>query len=169
MASLIDFKSRLSKLAVPENDDEAIALIHSNPEKVIADSVSQKGLNEELAKKYVIQVQEMSQITSEDDGGFKAFIDFYFKNPKIESLRDETDNSISDYINPEISAFLSEDDEDVQQSEEADDENKGAESSGEQYKEGPNDKSAFVKATQEIRDFFSIMPIVTKRNADGYI
>lgn len=160
-------QSRISKLAVPKNDDEAIALIHSNPEKVIADSVSQKGLNEELAKKYVIQVQEISQITSEDDGGFKAFIDFYFKNPKIESLRDETDNSISDYINPEISAFLSEDDEDVQQSEEADDENKGAESSGEQYKEGPNDKSAFVKATQEIRDFFSIMPIVTKRNDDG--
>lgn len=160
-------QDRLSKLAVPENDDEAIALIHSNPEKVIADSISQKGLNEEVAKKYVIQVQEISQITSEENGGFKAFIDFYFKNPKIESLRDETDNNISDYVNPEISAFLSEDDEDVQQSEEADEENKGSESSGEQYKDGPNDKSAFVKATQEIRDFFSIMPIVIKKNDDG--
>jgi hypothetical protein len=162
-------KDRLSKLAVPADMEAAVSAIINNPEKVIEDSITQKGINSNTAKKYVIQVQEMSQIISEseDDGGFKSFIDFYFKNPTIESLRDETENTISDYIDPEASAFVSEDEEDESDAEFADEENKGVESSGEQYKDGPNDKSAFVKATQEIRDFFSIMPIVTSKNNDG--
>lgn len=162
-------EERLSKIMVPSSvkDEDKIQYILDNEEDVISLNTSSNGFTKPMIQKYIQQIEEISNILNEEDGSFHTFLNYFFKNPPLESLRDENEVAVNDLIDPEITSFFSEDEDFFAEYEGEDDELKGADSSGQQFNEGPNDKSAYTKASQEIKDFFSTQPIVTGKNPDG--
>lgn len=159
---------RLSKLSIPASiaPESRSAYVIDNPGVVIDATVREKGIRQELATRYVAQLMELAGILDEDRGGWENFYSFYVHNSNIDSLREAAIRS------GEIAPELSSDDvreligESIDE-EEDDEETRGTGSALQQFNEGPNDKSAFQKASKEVQDFFRTMPVVLSIRPDG--
>lgn len=158
----------LAKLDVPEKG--GLNMVLTDPQSVLENTVEKFNISPEKVANYISQIKEIENLLADENGAFNNFYDHYLHNTDIDTIR-ETDDSAPQYV----SLFDSEDairiEEEYRTSEDEDDipvdEESGIGSAGERYGEGPNDKSAFIKASKEVQDFFRTMPIVSSVDEKG--
>lgn len=159
--------NRLNKLSIPREASLKLDYALSNKEAVILATMKQKGLRQDEAVKYLSQVIEINNILLDNDT-FDNFYDYYRRNSEIDSIRDVSNlPDISPVFDPEEIREIA-GREYGEEDEISDDEEKEMSENGNRlFGEGPNEKSAFMKAHKEVQDFFRVMPIVIGIDENG--
>ena len=162
----------LSKVSIP-GDGELDTLL-DDPEAVIAKTVAEKNITEDLASNYVNQILELERLlatTPDHDGNlvndaFDSFYNHYIKNTDIDVLRDDSDESENEsnpFDTEEVRAILKkEEEEDTSTGEDPD-----AQSGGDRYGVASNEEKAFDKASKQVQNYFRVFPIVKSIKDNG--
>ena len=161
--------------SLPEFEDQASFYILNNKEDVFARTMSDSPtIKIEDLETYYQQIVELNNILYVDENentpNYDIFIKFYVKKTNLDSIKglDLEEYGVQNIFqnNDELSTIL----------DESDSENEMDEMTGESdevvnrvktFDEAPNDKSAFMKAGAEVKDFFKT--IVSEINSDGTI
>ncbi len=159
--------SRVAKLITVT--DQPIVEILNNPQEVIDRTVKQTGMKPEQARQYVVQVQEIDNITNTGNDAWKKFMQWYMANSDIDGIIDGSIMDVENHFEDDEIRAVIERQEEFSEIEEEDnnDDEEGQSGKGERYDRAPNEESAFTKASKDVKDFFRTMPIITGVNDDG--
>lgn len=160
--------NRLDKLTIPKEVSIKLDYALSNKEAVILATMKQQGLRQDQAVKFLSQIIEINNILW-DDSVFDDFYNYYTRNSEVDSIRDKSNlpDVAPTFDADEIKGIVEEYGEENEAADEEQDEMDGDGNANRLFGEGPNEKSAFMKAHKEVQDFYRVMPIVTGIDDNG--